>query len=448
MAVAVMQRVGYAQLWYLGDTVNNYSNVAIGPMNAPSGSPTAIDPCFLVGEITYAWNGTADDGTSLAVTNTLKVTWDMKYQDAVVEFNGVVTDTNVSGLTLGVQGTSLRQDGFGSGFSVPPNYTSSHGTVYTYDTGNLAYQTGHGVTNGSLSCSGTASYSSWSNFGQIVPALTITWSLTNPVAYKDYVKLCDQLLQAITLLDSIAAPTKTYSIGSSLAGPFGNFYFRYPLDFLPLVSNLNVGGFRCVGNSFVANYDRGLSPSFGGYFAQIDYLSMNDGGQANTFYNGATIGTGVMGDWTNIFTMSTTPGAAFNTTVNCQNNPLFAHGCPFIADIPIDMKHLAGTPSAPTDNVSCIFSLKSAFVTNKVTSSKAWVYNPSTNAWTLNTFSPTNSASSAGNFIYDPVNNLATADVPAGYVLDPSGGLYTVDGTAPFTAASVDTTFGFVTGSF
>lgn len=412
LIAAVKQRVGIAALWWNSST----SDInAIGPMSHPTGSPDAIDPVFIHGTLTATW----DDGHTASV----EFTYDIQYEDMTRVFTyswtGGSTDTNIAAAT--------------------PNRGWLGTPGGTYDTGSTANLTGHTITPPSGTpavWTGQQTYAAqYSGLTLIRHGVTIDWTVDTDTPFKDYVLMCDQMLVGGGLLDAISNPTGSY-LWYGFSGITG--YIRFPQEFGPW-TNGSYG--RRVANSMRITMRRSLAPAFAydAWSGSPAAAGINDAGTYATFMNG------VPGcPWISMTAFKDCTGTTAHYLYNWNNNPLFMHGCPVQSGIGIIP--IIGTPSPVTDNVAYICSVKSAVATHGLTSLNCWSFDPSTNTWTSRTFAPV-AASTGGRYIFDPVANLASGDVPSGYVLDPSGGIFTVDATTPFDSSNPDTLFGFASGT-
>lgn len=413
LIAAVKQRVGVGALWYQSPN----GIVCIGPLNHPSGSPDAIDPLFTHGTITVTY----DDGKTSAVEFWFDIDFEDLTRTFTFSWTSGSTDTNIAPVnpTKGWMGTP----GLAYDFGQPANLTSY---TITPPSTTPAVWTATEVY--------AAQYDSSTPPNLIKHGVTIDWVLDRDYAFKDYVLLCDQLLAAAGLLDAIANPTQSYPY-MYVGAPNG--YVRFPQEFGPWTD----GNFlRQVANSMRVRRSRSLAPSW-----QYDAWTGSPGASGISDNRTYAIFADLTPScsWISA-TPFKSPSSSSHYAYNWNNNPLFMHGCPVNSGTTIIP--ITGTPAAATDNVRYICSVKSAFATHALTSLACWSYDPSSNTWTSQSFTPV-AASQGGRFILDPVANLASGDVPSGYVQDPSGGIFTVDATTPFDSSNPDTLFGFASGT-
>lgn len=277
---------------------------------------------------------------------------------------------------------------------------------------------------------GTSATATWITTGLVVTALFDTSDPANQMAYADNVATCTRLLQYATLLDDIAAPSKTYTgpFGGPAAGLPGSdqYYLRFPSS--PVYIN---GGNEFFGANIANNTNLiTIFPSRGKPNG-VDFNMTSNPEWVNP-------ATGLSGwNWASARTKND-PGGIFFV-----NGPGFSYQVPFgpyfcRAIFAYGMV-TAAYPVVLNQGTNAIVSLKTAIRCKQpVIGAFKNVVNNVDGTFATTDFAPPDINSHSGYLIFDPVSLLASK--PAGYVLDPSNGRYFVESLAPFVES--DNVFG------
>ena len=382
-----LNRVGVGYLYAITSGPNTNMIYPRGPLSPSSGNH--VDPLFLNYEVVT----THEDGS----TATTVATYDPIYADMTVVATANFTPPSYEG-QLGtftnVQAVEpfFSQQFLPSGFSVPIGaLRPANPPNFFYQTGFTPSSTVNSISNSTATCSASVSTPGYWAGGKYTYGVEMTITLTIPRTYSQYAADCLEILRSgATLLDSITDPTKFYNYDGTRpdSGTAADLYLRFRRDW---------AAFGAYGGALSGLPKDGIAVAVdrtGYYFFPMPVWS----------------------NWT-----KTTNGL---TAARC--GLIAAYGMPSPSDS--SGYAISGTPT-PINNAASIWCVSSAAeLSSKLSNQKAWIFNPSSDSFSNETWSPA-SSSAAGRRVFD----VLTIDPPTGYITPPDNS-FGLDTISPLAA--------------